>query len=83
MRVIFTSLPATGHFNSIMRFSAEMQALPPIGHAVELLEQLARERVPIPRRGYPSGGMFWFRWNRLVGSYRRLTSTSRSQVGPG
>jgi UDP:flavonoid glycosyltransferase YjiC (YdhE family) len=30
-------------------FSAEMQALPPMGHAVELLEQLARDRVPIPR----------------------------------
>ena len=28
---------------------AEMQALPPIGHAVELLEQLARDRQPIPR----------------------------------
>jgi len=24
------------------------------------------------------GRMFWFRWNRLSGSYRRLTSTSRS-----
>jgi UDP:flavonoid glycosyltransferase YjiC (YdhE family) len=41
------------------RFSAEMQALPPIGHAVELLEQLAREKQPIPRAdgrpgSYPS-----------------------------
>ena len=30
-------------------FSAEMQALPPMEHAVELLEQLARDREPIPR----------------------------------
>jgi UDP:flavonoid glycosyltransferase YjiC (YdhE family) len=30
-------------------FAAEMQALPPIEHAVELLEQLARDRRPIPR----------------------------------
>ena len=29
------------------------------------------------------GGMFWFRRNRLVGSYVRLTATSRSQVDPG
>ena len=30
-------------------FSEEMQALPPISHAVSLLEQLAREGQPIPR----------------------------------
>ncbi len=30
-------------------FSAEMQALPPMAHAVELLEQLARDRQPIVR----------------------------------
>jgi N-glycosyltransferase len=30
-------------------FSEEMQALPPMAHAVELLEQLAREKRPIPR----------------------------------
>jgi UDP:flavonoid glycosyltransferase YjiC (YdhE family) len=30
-------------------FAAEMQALPPIGHAVELLQQLARDGRPIPR----------------------------------
>jgi UDP:flavonoid glycosyltransferase YjiC (YdhE family) len=30
-------------------FAAEMQALPPIGHAVELLEQLARDHRPILR----------------------------------
>jgi N-glycosyltransferase len=29
-------------------FSEEMQALPPIGHAIDLLVQLARERRPIP-----------------------------------
>lgn len=32
-----------------MRFSEEMQALPPISHAVALLEQLAREGQPISR----------------------------------
>jgi glycosyltransferase, MGT family len=32
-------------------FAAEMQALPPIGHAVALLEQLARDGRPIPRPG--------------------------------
>lgn len=31
------------------RFSEEMQALPPISHAVSLLEQLARDGRPIPR----------------------------------
>ena len=31
------------------RFSAEMQALPPMEHAVALLERLARERMPLPR----------------------------------
>jgi UDP:flavonoid glycosyltransferase YjiC (YdhE family) len=31
------------------RFAEEMQALPPMRHAVKLLEQLARDRVPIPR----------------------------------
>jgi N-glycosyltransferase len=31
------------------RFSEEMQALPPISHAVALLEQLARDGRPIPR----------------------------------
>jgi MGT family glycosyltransferase len=31
------------------RFSAEMQALPPISHAVSLLERLARDGRPIPR----------------------------------
>ena len=30
-------------------FAREMQALPPIGHAVTLLEELARDRRPIPR----------------------------------
>jgi UDP:flavonoid glycosyltransferase YjiC (YdhE family) len=30
-------------------FSEEMQALPPMAHAVGLLEQLARDRQPIPR----------------------------------
>ena len=32
-------------------FAAEMQALPPIGHAVELMEELARDKRPIPRPG--------------------------------
>ena len=36
-------------------FSEEMQALPPIEHAVGLLEQLARDRVPIPRRSISVG----------------------------
>lgn len=31
------------------RFSEEMQALPPISHAVSLLEQLAKEARPILR----------------------------------
>ncbi|MEO8639611.1 MAG: glycosyltransferase [Chloroflexota bacterium] len=31
------------------RFSEEMQALPPISHAVSLLERLAKEARPIPR----------------------------------
>ena len=30
-------------------FAAEMEALPPIEHAVGLMEQLARDRRPIPR----------------------------------
>ena len=34
-------------------FAAEMAALPPISHAVELLEQLARDRRPLRR--HPSG----------------------------
>jgi len=37
------------------RFSEEMQALPPIEHAVEPLEQLAREGRPIPRSASESG----------------------------
>jgi MGT family glycosyltransferase len=36
-------------------FSHEMQALPPMEHAVELLEQLAREGNPIPRSASESG----------------------------
>ena len=35
--------------DSAEAFAAEMQALPPIEHAIALLEQLARDRRPIPR----------------------------------
>jgi hypothetical protein len=31
-----------------------------------------------PACGRPYGTMFWLRWNRLPGSYARLTSTRRS-----
>lgn len=41
---------ADGRFRSnAQAFAAEMQALPPMDHAVALLEQLVRERRPIPR----------------------------------
>lgn len=34
--------------DNALAFAAEMQSLPPIEHAVGLLEQLARDRIPIP-----------------------------------
>jgi UDP:flavonoid glycosyltransferase YjiC (YdhE family) len=41
---------ADGRFRSNAEaFAAEMQALPPMDHAIALLEQLVRERRPIPR----------------------------------
>ena len=30
-----------------------------------------------------AGRMFWFMWNRFLGSYRRLTSASRAYVSAG
>jgi hypothetical protein len=38
-----------------------------------------------PTRSGPGGrgGMFWLRWNRLVGSQRALTAARRSQVAFG
>jgi hypothetical protein len=47
------------------------------GSARASMPSVARPPPPQP------GGMFWFSRKTFVGSYRRLTATRRSQVGPG
>ena len=39
-------------------------------------------QIPQTEPETQAGGMFWFRWKRLSGSYRRLMSRSRSRLGP-
>jgi hypothetical protein len=48
----------------------------------EITETVSEKRVEAHTVGRPRAGgyglMFWFRWNRLSGSYFRFTSTSLS-----
>ena len=50
----------------------------PLGKELATRSVRATSRDALGRRRAPYGTMFWLRWNRLSGSYVRLTSTRRS-----
>ena len=68
-------------FHSLLGYGAQAEVLAPRALR-ERIAAAAAETVALyaaveaDHRGH--GLMFWFRWKRLSGSYRRLTSTSRS-----